>query len=838
MGVDEPCNTIQVNFIDYNKDGLYDIFYANHPRDLGNNNVLRVKLTKAGNYELRNKAENPLEGNKLYRNNGDGTFTNVAESVGLNTRGFSLSSIVTDFNKDGYQDLLIGNDYIDPDEFMINQNGKKFTNRVWDYFNSSTQNTMGTDFEDINNDGYMDYVALDMLAEHHVRNFQLFNNMKRDKYDRSITLGGGPQIVKNVLQMGLGDGKYSEAAFVSGIAATDWSWSPLFADFNNDGFKDLHITNGNRRDFSNLDFMNFRDQMMGKPITANNINEVLGIIPSIPISNKFYSNNGDGTFTDKTKKAKLNEKTFSNGSVYVDLDNDGDLDLITNNINSEISIYKNLARETYPDKTNFVKVKLRGPKGNSYGANTIVTLIADNNTYVQEYRPIKGYLGSVEPKVHFGLGTIDKIQKIICEWSDGKIEEFSAQVNSEIVAAYGKGTATTLPSNNIKAKYRVKKAGINFTHKASSFNDFKREPLLLYKYSDVGPALAKADVNGDGLEDVFLGGGTGQSGKIFLQNAGGGFKAGSFSSANKASKEVSAQFLDIDGDKDLDLYVVSGGGEFNIDDPKYQDLIYINNGNGNFKAGNKGETLNGSVVCANDFDQDGDLDLFVGSRAIPGRYPEIPKSSILINENGKLNNLEISKMAGLNKVGLVTDAQWSDLDGDNKSELIIIGEWMHPKIYSYNQNGFVDVSSKWNLDNSNSGLWNDLHITDIDGDGDNDLIAGNFGLNTRFKASKQYPLSCYAGDFDDNGFLDPILTQYEKDKNYPLVRKDVIESVLPKLKKKFLKNEDYAKATIYDLFDSPTLQKARVCTVSELASGIFINNGGSFEFVKLPKAFP
>lgn len=844
LGLDQPDNTIHCNVIDYDSDGDLDIFYGNHPIDRATNNQYRVKR-KGGKYIINNQATNPQEANKLYRNDGD-KFVEVGNKLNINKRGFALSSVVSDFNNDGKLDLYIGNDYIDSDLLYINKK-TGFVDMHQKHFNSMSQNTMGSDYEDINNDGLFDLITVDMISPNRKRQHELFLNMSRDYFDQGVEYGYGNQVLKNMLHVNVGNGKYSEQSHLANIDATDWSWASILVDFDNDGYKDLYISNGYKRDVTNLDFMNFRDQNLATGFKASNINEFLDMIPEERVQNKLYRNLGNGTFEDQTKTSGIGRPTFSHGAVYADLDNDGDLDLIVNNLNEPASIFRNLTRENSLQGTNYLTIKLIGPEKNRFGVNTTVELVIDDNIIKQEYRPMKGYMSCVENKLLFGVGSATKIDEIKIKWPDGKTQVIkNAPVNGEMAVEYKFAKAGNSTQNNLSPIFNLTKhKGVKYNHKDRKFNDFKREPLLMYKLSDTGPALCKADVNGDDMEDFFIGGGPEQAAKIYLQNAQGKFEVKNISSFNSDAKyeDSAATFFDVDGDGDQDLYVVSGGSELEDQDRLHEDRIYLNDGSGNFTRSSKLKINgyeNGSSVTAGDYDGDGDLDLFIGARVVAGRFPERGDSKILENIDGILNETNENISSRIKNCGMVTDAEWADLDGDKRDELIIVGEWMKVSIFKFEGSSFIDVSSNYGLGNSH-GLWQCLKVSDVDGDGDKDLIVGNLGLNSRFRASQAEPMSCYEKDFDENGSPDPILCMYAQGKNYPVPRKSVITAELPMLKKRFIKNEDYAVTQIQGLFDGNLLSSATVHTVSTLESSLFINEGNKFKRTALPiqaQSFP
>jgi len=844
LGLNQPDNTIHCNFIDYDSDGDLDVFYGNHPIDRATNNQYRVRR-KGSIYEINNNSTNSQEANKLYRNDGN-KFVEVGKSLNIVKRGFALSSVVSDFNQDGKLDLYIGNDYIDPDLLYINQkNG--FVDMHQKFFKTMSQNTMGSDYEDINNDGLYDLVTLDMLPGTRQRQNKLFLNMNRDYFDQGVEYGYGSQIIKNMLHVNIGKGKYSEQSNLANINATDWSWASVLIDFDNDGFKDLYISNGYKRDVTDLDFMDFRDQNLSTGFKAKNINEFLKVIPEVRVENKLYRNLGNGTFEDQTKSSGVGKSSFSHGVAYADLDNDGDLDLIVNNLNEPASIFRNLTRENSLEGTNYLTVKLLGPELNRFGVNATVELTIGDQIIKQEYRPMKGYMSCVENKLLFGVGSAQKIDKIKITWPDGKTQIINdAPVNGEMAIEYKFAKAGQNITNNPSPLYTInKQSGINYTHKGPEYNDFKREPLLMYKLSEIGPALATSDINGDGLKDFYIGGGAGQAAKLYIQNANGTFRPKSVNIFSEDAKyeDIDALFFDLDEDGDEDLYVVSGGYELDDQNDLHMDRFYENDGSGNFTNSSKFNVTgneNGSTVAAGDYDGDGDLDLFIGARVVAGRFPEFGDSKILENDNGILKELSKDKVARITNCGMVTDAVWTDLDGDKTQELIVVGEWMKVSVFSYDGTNFKDKTNDYGLGKS-FGLWQSLELADIDGDGDRDLIVGNLGLNTRFHATENRPMTCYEKDFDDNGSIDPILCMYSQGKNYPIPRKSLLTQELPMLKKRFLKNADYAVTQVNGLFEGDLLSSAKMHMVTTLETSVFTFDGNKFNRKALPlpaQAFP
>jgi hypothetical protein len=858
-GLDAPGTyTSQAAFFDYDRDGDLDLFQLNHANEFYSPffNTKRLRTLR-----------HPQYGNRLYRND-NGHFTDVSESAGIFGGGnnFGLGIAISDINNDGWPDVLVSNDFHEQDYLYLNNHDGTFREICQLVFPHMSRNTMGLDIADFNNDLLPDVYTLDMLPEDNYRQKILQGPDEYDKYTLMVDSGYGHQNNRNMLHLHRGfteDGLpiFSEIGQFSGVSNTDWSWASLFADFDNDGYKDLFVTNGYLRESTNLDFMRYEVAVALEEARAKGLDvsttqgymnnmplfDLVKKMPSTKISNYMYSNNGDLTFTNQTKNWGLDEPGVSSGATYADLDNDGDLDLIVCNNNDPVWTYRNHSIER--NGNNFIKVKLIGDGRNVFGIGAKVVITTAAGEQMQEMFPVRGYQSSVDYILNFGLGKQTAVQQIRVYWSADSITVVeNPAINSTITIAKKDAVkiGTTTARHPALFKDITASSGIQFVQKENKFTDFKREFLIPYELCRQGPKMAAADVNNDGLEDFYIGGPAGQSGVLYLQTNDGQFREAPVQPwrADAVCEDINALFFDADNDGDADLYVVSGGSEWLIPGEELQDRLYLNDGKGNFfKAQNvlPAEVYSGTCVQAADFDKDGDLDLFVGASAIPGYYPLSAGNMILRNDwdkaTGKLAFTDITKtIAGdtLSRAGMVTDAAWLDLDNDGWLDLVITGEWMPTMIFSNEQGKkLTDITAQSGLDKSH-GWWCSLLPADIDNDGDIDFIAGNLGLNTQFKTNEQEPLITYAADFDNNGKIDPIMTWYVQHVSYPFNTRDEITGQLPVLNNKFLRYENYAKATIDQLFTEEQLSKARKYYVYHTESALLINNGGRFTLKALP----
>lgn len=836
-GVDDSGYSTQSAFFDYDKDGDLDLYVLNHStQEYAGFGQITASLKKR---------KNPAYSDKLYRND-NGKFQDVSDEAGFtsNVLGFGLGLAISDINGDGWSDIYISNDYNEQDYLYINQQDGTFSESLESFIGHTSLFSMGSDIADINNDGFTDIMTLDMLPEGNSRQKMVSGPDNYDKYQRLVNSGFYNQTMRNMLQLNNQGESFSEIGQFSGISNTDWSWASLFADFDNDGFKDVFITNGYKRDYTNMDFMNYAVQEKLKENKTGQqtaIMELLKNIPSTVEENYTYHNNGDLTFTKVNSEWGLNQKSLSNGAAYADLDNDGDLDLIVNNIKEEAFIYRN-NNEKFNDN-NYLRIQLKGDAGNPFGVGAKVSLSVGNQTLSQELMPTRGYQSSVDYTLIFGLGEVSKIDSLKVIWPNFKEQKlYEIELNTTLVLKSDDAKRIDTEDKSPDSVYFVdvsKDSLISYAHKENNYVDFKREQLLPHKLSTQGPKITKGDVNGDGLEDLFIGGAKGSVGELFLQAKDGHFKTAKTSfSESLDSEDIDALFFDADNDNDLDLYVVSGGHEFETDTPELQDRLYMNNGRGSFRkslASLPAMLTNGSCVKASDFDSDGDLDLFIGGRSVPGKYPTSPRSYVLEND-GKGNYKDITRTTNpsLEFPGMVTDALWADFSGDGKDDLILVGEFMPIRAFENVENKLIERTHESGLGNSH-GWWNSIEQGDFDNDGDIDFVLGNFGFNSQLKASTEEPVNLYAKDFDDNGSIDPILTSYILGESYPVFSKDDLVGQLNGLKSRYINYSDYADQKITDVFTSEELQGATVLQAVNFSSSYLENLGnGKFNLKSLP----
>lgn len=849
--------TTQTTFFDYDLDGDLDAFMVNH----GNMFYAPFQNTT----KLRNK-RHPYFGNRLYQNNSvagqQPVFTDVSIEAGIHGGGvnFGLSASVCDLNNDGYPDLYVSNDYEEQDFLYINNKNGTFKDATQLAFGHLSRNTMGTDAADYNNDLRPDLVTLDMLPEDNRRQKLLKGPDEYDRYQLMLDSGYYHQNMRNMLQLNRGQSTngtpvFSEIGQLAGISNTDWSWAALLADYDNDGWKDLLVTNGVAKDFTNLDFVKYdMDEARQKAAAAGldistleaykrnmPTGDLIKKLPATKVSNYVFKNNGDLTFSNATNDWGLSEPTLSTGAAYADLDNDGDLDLILNNTNEVAQIYRNNAETML--QYNYLKIKLKGKPGNSFGIGAKVLVKTTNGTQLQEMQPARGFQSGVDFVLNFGLGKETAVQEVLVKWPDGKVTLINnPKINSLIVADQAQAqTNIDIDETPKKSLFEDISAvsGLDFQHVEDLYVDFKFEPLIPYQLSKQGPKLAKADVNGDGLEDVFVGGAAFQSGKLFLQNANGTFKAAPLQpwTADEAAEDVGVAFFDADNDQDADLYVASGSNEWPAGSPQQQDRLYINEGGGRFvKVTNAlpQENNNGSCVAAADFDRDGDVDVFVGGRVKSGRFPEASLSMLLRN-NSKNKVITLAQDPDFGQeLGMITDAVWADIDRDGWLDLVVVGEWTGIRIF-HNNKGKLEAQPT-GLEQL-TGLWNKIAAQDLDHDGDVDFLVGNLGTNTQWKATEAQPMQMYVADFNQDDRPDPVLTCYVQGKSYPVATRDELLDQVAALRKKYVKYADYSVAQVSDIFETKALGKAQILLLRELRSGWLENTGkGQLKFHALPLA--
>ena len=858
-GLDDASYSIQAYFLDYDNDGDKDVYFLNHPIDFSKSMTIPATIQN-GKMIYVEDTNTVFVSDRLYENKG-GKFTDVTKKAGLINHAFGLSCSINDFNGDGWPDIYVANDFNKPDFIYINNKNGTFTDKLTAYVSHVSFSSMGSDVADINNDGLEDFFVADMAIEEPVRQKQLFAvNQNYDKFQLLLNFNLFYQYPRNSLQLNNGDGTFSEIANHAGVAETEWSWAPLIADYDNDGWKDIYITNGLKRDITDWDYKVFvLDSIMnsmnkGKAV---DLDSWLKSIPSIKTKNYFYHNNSSLQFDNYTDVWMNEPASFSSGAAYADLDNDGDLDLIINNVDDEAFIFKNNTTDN-TNASNYLRFRfLKSPSSTEEVYGAVVKLTdAKGQLQIQHYNPQRGFMSTTEHVLHFGTGaemliprveiTFPSLKKIILEnvKAGQVVSVYESEAKPMTQEIEKKSTLFTDITTQNKIKY---------TQTENDYIDFKREPLIPYKCSRKGPYYASADVNGDGRSDIFIGGAAGIEGKLMTQNADGSFtekKQAAFV-ADKACEDMSAVFFDADGDKDNDLYVVSGGAEFTAGDKLYQDRVYINDGKGNFTRAIKAlpaEGFNGSGVTALDFNADGDLDLFVGGHVLPGKFPQADKCMLLQNNKGVFTDVTAALAPELLNPGVVNCAAWSDMDGDGKNELIISGEWMPVGIYKM-QNGtfkkiqqtvsFVSPATKKDTTvslNEFSGWWYCLKTEDVDNDGDQDIVLGNRGTNATIKGNYYNPCTVYAKDFDNNGSYDAVLGYYILGKCYPLFSRDQLIDQMPSMRKKFIRYKDYSGTTLDKLFTIEQQKGMDIYTTRFFESGVLINEGkGTFRFIAFPE---
>ena len=850
-GLNDTTHTSDAAFFDYDNDGDLDMFLIVNEMDEEKlPNRFRARLVDGSSERT----------DRLYRNDwneelGHPVFTDVSDEAGILIEGFSLGVNITDINRDGWKDIFITNDYLTNDIFYINQGDGTFVDQSHDFFRHTSHSAMGNDIVDLNNDGLPEVIAVDMLPEDNFRKKTMLGSNNYTSYINNKRYGYQFQYVRNTLQLNQGldpiSGKsiFSEMAMLAGVSATDWSWAPVIADFDNDGDRDMIITNGFPKDVTDRDFVDY----FADTYRFVSKKDLLKEIPSVKLKNYAYLNQGDATFSDVTTEWGITEPSFSNGAAYVDLDNDGDLDYVVNNIDDPVSIYQNLTIENEIPNANWLRVKLKGDKlnPNAIGANVEI-FYEDEGYQAWEYSPYRGYLSSVELVAHFGLEAKQSVNTVRITWPDGSIQE-EKQVAANQVIEIEKGKGNQVDIDPIKRPTLLTditdQSGIDFIHQESDYIDFNVQRLLPHKLSQYGPGLSVGDINGDDLDDFYIGGSHFHRGSFFVQSQDGTFKEevlfDKINEADTLTEELGTLLFDADNDGDLDLYLVSGGYEFDISDTTYQDRLFVNE-NGKFKLDKNAlpEFLSsGSCVKASDYDKDGDLDLFVGGRVLPNAYPKPVNSFILENKssNGKVSFVFSEANQLLENKGLVCDALWTDYDNDGWQDLILAGEWM-PLIILKNESGKLVDKTKESGIEGKLGWWNSLVSGDFDKDGDIDYLAGNLGLNTLNKANEKEPLRIYADDFDGNGGYDILPTVYwergEGNKNkaeFPFFGRADYAKQMVVVKSTFPKHADYGRATIQEILPVDKRKNALILRANHLSSSYIENKGnGQFEIHPLP----
>ncbi|MDH5397355.1 MAG: VCBS repeat-containing protein [Cyclobacteriaceae bacterium] len=837
-GLDFVGFSTQASFFDYDNDGDLDMYLLNHS----------VHRQSAYGFSTLRNEKDPLAGDRLYRNDSEGTkskFTDVTAQAGIYSSyiGYGLGVTASDINKDGCIDIFISNDFHENDYLYINNCDGTFSEKIEQSLAHTSRSSMGNDLADFNNDGWLDLIIVDMLPEKEYILKKTAGEDAMDLANMKLNYGYHTQLTRNTLQLNNGNGTFSDIAQLSGIYATDWSWTPLFADLDNDGYKDLIVTNGIYKRPNNLDYARYLTTMkpfMNDTSMIDAVNQnLLDSMPSDHLPNYYYQNNGDLTFTDQAEKWGLGQPVFSNGAAYADLDNDGDLDIVLNNINQEAFIYRNNT-ETF-NKNNYLRVKLAGTGKNTRGFGAKITLHVDGKIFYQEQMPIRGFQSSVDDVLHFGLGQYTSIDSLVVQWNNGKSQLI---INPEL------NKLITLNGQEAEMKRKVQATvptlfttsdqlpAIDYQHHENSFDDFRYQRQIPHKLSEQGPKMAVGDVNNDGLEDFFVGGAKGQPGAVYFQNQHGQFTLSRQPALenDKNTEDVEAVFFLANADAYPDLYVVSGGNEWDPSGELLKDRLYLNDGKGLFikmkAALPENMAANGSCVAPSDFDQDGDTDLFVGSRSVANDYTLTPESFLLENNGKGIFTIATRERApGLAEVGMVTDALWTDTNQDGLPDLVVVGEWMPVSLFQNKDGHLTDVTAHTGLAKSN-GWWNTVVAHDMDGDGDEDLIAGNLGLNAKIKASEKEPATLYMGDFDNNGYSDQILCFYKEHRNIPFITRDELLNQIPGLIGKYATYEDYSHVTsIKNILEPAQLSKATLREAHTFETA-YIENLGDGQFQK------
>jgi len=838
-GLNDSGFTTHISFFDYDLDGDLDFFLMNH--SLRFNGTFNERSSYTGTYDT-------LAADYLFKND-EGKFTDVSASSGINRSiiGYGLGLSVADINLDGYPDLYIGNDFHENDYLYINQKNGTFKDELETSMRHTSQFSMGTDIADITNDGFPEIISMDMMPEDP---YILKRSLGEDEYNLfhfKIEHGYHPQFAHNALQLNRRNGLFSDIGFYSNVFASDWSWSALWTDFDNDGWKDLFISNGILRDMTNLDFVKYTSGYTADASKLSDPAEMWKVVkdmPSTKLTNYLFKNNHQLGFTNQTTDWGLTKKSVSNGAAYADLDNDGYPDLVINNLNDDATIYRNNGARLKPAK--YLRVKLKGAGKNTFGIGAKVHVQTAHSSQVQEEYLSRGFQSSVDPVMHFGLATDSIIWSITVNWPGGKVSVIknikadTLLIIDEKDASAGSADKEHQPLQTM-FKNVTASSGINFTDHPSKFVDFKISPLLPYQLSKTGPCLAKADVNGDGLEDVFVGASATDASVLYLQTADGKFISAASQpwAADKNITTNDALFFDPDGDGDRDLYLVSGGADYPINSPYYQDRVFENDGHGNFKKLDNAlpdETISGSCARAADINKDGLPDIFVGGRVKPGFFPAPPESFILKNKSTP-GNIRFERDTAqtdtlLMHPGMVTNAAWFDIDKDGWQDLVVVGEFMPVTIFRNHNGRLKDDTKNFGLANT-QGWYHHILTADFDNDGDTDMIIGNMGDNMPLKASEKEPVSITYADFYGNGITDPILCYYNKGKSYPYYSRDEIASQVPSLQKKILHYADYADAQLSDLFNKEQLDNAKTVTINNTLS-ICLENQNNKKFIIKP----
>ncbi len=841
-GLEHVGYSTQALFFDYDGDGDLDMYLLDHS----------THTQRAIETQAQRGAKSPRTSDRLFRNDGN-HFTDVTDAAGLHDGidGYGLGIVASDFNNDGCPDIYVANDFQGNDYLYINNCNGTFTESLAKATGHTSRFSMGVDAADFNNDGRTDIISLDMLPERENILKTSANAEGFNVYNMRIQAGYQPQYARNALQLNRGKGKFSEIGYLAGVFATDWSWSALFADLDNDGRKDLFITNGIYRRPNDMDYISYVGNeavqaSLGEKITEANLS-LLKKMPQIPLAKYAFRNEGNLKFTNMAEAWGLAQPGFSNGAAYVDLNNSGNLDLVVNNMNAPASIYRSHAREI--NGNHYLTVQLRGWGANTAGIGARLELTQKGEKQVVEQMPTRGFLSSVDPRPHFGLGSSNRIDTLTVIWPNHRFQTLTNPEGDRILTLSQKDAtqmyqyrAAAPPSTPPMFADVTAKTRVDFKHEEDTFYDYNREPLMPHLLSTEGPRLAVADVNGDGLDDFYVGGAKWQPGRLFIQQPDGTFRASSQPglAADSLSEDIGASFFDANGDGHPDLLVVSGGNEFWGEQDALRPRLYLNDGRGNFQRARDALPNifeNGSCVAVGDFNGDGHPDLFIGSRVVSRSYGVIPKSHLLENDgSGRFTDVTLEKAPGLSEAGMVSSATWIDYDHDGKLDLVVVGEWMPVRVFHQENGKFVDRTKEAGLSGTN-GWWNSVEAVDLRGNGRQDLVFGNLGLNSYLRASAKEPVRLYVNDFSHSGGgnLEQILTSYKNGVSYPIEGRDELVKKIPSLRSKYPSYKDFGASRIEDIFPAADLSQAQVREAYTFASAVALNNGkGAFTLQPLP----
>ena len=839
FGIADAAYSSQATFFDMDKDGDLDLFVMNHSWiNFGNGVNDWLSVMDADTEKLQKSTST------LYRNEGNGTFKDITKEAGLYRPGFGLGLAISDFDENGYLDIYVANDYFIPDFLFFNLGDGKFVENIKARASHTSYYSMGCDAADFNNDGLVDLAVVDMTPSDHFRGKTQMERMDVGKF-RALTQRNGyiPQYMFNTLSLNRGKGNFSEIALMAGVSQTEWSWAPLFIDLDNNGLKDLVITNGFKRDTKDRDWSSeLKNRMATEGASAEVSFDQIKKATSTPVVNYIYENNGNLTFNDASKAWGFNEPSFSQGAAYGDLDNDGDMDMVINNLEKEAFVYRNNTADK--KQSNYVQFLLNDTGKPASVMHSKIHLYAGEEQQLVTYDFVRGYMSSMQPIAHFGLGNRRKIDSVVVVWPNNtKSVVLNPAVNQKHELDKTKLTASSNMPGKTKVPF-IEIAGriptLRYEHKENAFDDYKKEILLPHGQSNLGPALSIGDVNGDTYDDIFIGGAKGQAAELYIQNNQQILTQVSLPIFKTDSKfeDVGSLLFDADGDGDLDLYVCSGGGgDVEGKSGLLQDRLYLNKGNGDFvKTSNRIPAISSSTaaVLANDWDGDGDLDLFVGGRTEPGKYPQVPRSYLLQNNNGVFKDVTKEIAPEIASVGMVTDVTWTDVNNDGKSDLIVVGEWMPIRVFTNTGTGFE--SSPNVIGESNAvGWWYSVEKGDFDNDGDEDLVVGNLGKNNKFHPKLDKPLHIFSNDFDDNGTLDIVLSKEYKGALAPVRGKECSTDQMPFIKDKFPLFSEFASSSLDEIYGADKLEEALHYEATSFASMYLENMGnGSFVSSQLP----